>query len=265
MTLKGYTAPLSPDGRAGIVPPPPWHYSGDFLVVEYDADPAAVRAMLPPELEPADNPGALAVLFADWQSCSADQHELLDPIHAQYRECYFVAGCKYQGQTGSRCLYIWVDRDFAMYRGWIQGFPKRLGSIHLTRIFPIGKATPRLEPGARFGASCVANDRPICRAVVTLRQVSETGVQNSIGPMFNTRHFPAYDSGQPSVNELVQSGGVDRESTEVWEGDAELTIFDDTLEDLQALRPVGKIKGYRYSFAHTFHGGRVLAQHQPAA
>ena len=27
------------------------------------------------------------------------------------------------------CPYIWVDRDFALVRGWIQGFPKKLGSI----------------------------------------------------------------------------------------------------------------------------------------
>ena len=57
MTLRGYTAPLSPDGRAGIVPPPPWHYSGDFLIAEYRTDPDAVAALLPAELEPAEDPG----------------------------------------------------------------------------------------------------------------------------------------------------------------------------------------------------------------
>ena len=65
MPLRGFTAPLSPDGRAGIVPPPPWHYSGDFLIVEYRADPEAVTALLPPELEPAEDPGAVAAIFAE--------------------------------------------------------------------------------------------------------------------------------------------------------------------------------------------------------
>ena len=46
-----------PDGRAGIVPPPPWHYSGDFLIAEYRTDPDAVAALLPAELEPAEDPG----------------------------------------------------------------------------------------------------------------------------------------------------------------------------------------------------------------
>ena len=42
--LGGYTAPRSPEGRAGLVPPPPWHYVGDMLVIEYWADPRRSRS-----------------------------------------------------------------------------------------------------------------------------------------------------------------------------------------------------------------------------
>lgn len=261
MTLRGYTAPLSPDGRAGLVPAPPWHYSGDFIIVEYRTDPEAVAALLPPELAPAADPGAVAAIFADWQSCSDGFHELVDPIQAQYKEFFIVVGCRYQGRPASRCVYIWVDKDFAMCRGWIQGFPKKLGSIHMTRTYPVGKAAPRVEPGARFGATCTANDRQIARAVVTLRRVSETGPTVNDPPMHNTRHFPAYDGLRPAVFELVRAGGFDRSVTEIWEGDAELRLFDDTIEDLQAIAPREIIKGYRFSFGYTVNGGQVLAQH----
>lgn len=67
MSLRGFTAPLSPDGRAGIVPPPPWHYSGDFLIAEYRTDPDAVEALLPPELEPAEDPGAVAAMLRGYR------------------------------------------------------------------------------------------------------------------------------------------------------------------------------------------------------
>jgi acetoacetate decarboxylase len=261
MTLRGYTAPLSPDGRAGIVPPPPWHYSGDFLIVEYRTDPGAVAALLPPELEPAEDPGAMAAIFADWQSCTDDGDELVDPIQSQYREFFLVVGARFEGQPVSRCVYIWVDKDFAMYRGWIQGFPKKLGSIHMTRTFPVGRAAPRIEPGARFGATCAANDRQIARAVVTLRRVSETGPTVNDPPMHNTRHFPAYSGARPDVFELVRAGGSDRSVTEVWEGDGELRLYDDTLEDLAAVAPHEVTKGFRFSFAYTVDGGEVVAQH----
>ncbi len=261
----GYTFPLSPDGRASIVPPPPWHYSGDFLIVEYRTDPDAVVALLPPELEPADDPGAVAAIFADWQSCSDDLHELTDPIQAQYKEFFLVVGAKYQDKPVSRCVYIWVDKDFSMYRGHIQGFPKKLGSIHITRAMAVGKATPRIAPGGKFGATCTAGSREIARATVTLREVSKTGPTVNDPPMYNSRHFPAYDGLRPDVFELVKSGGFDRDATEIWEGDATLELGANTIEDLQAIKPHSIIKGYRFSFSYSVHGGEVIAQHDKDA
>jgi acetoacetate decarboxylase len=261
----GYTFPLSPDGRASLVPPPPWHYAGDMLIVEYRTDPDAIIALLPPELEPADDPGAVAAIFADWQSCSDDEHELLDPVQAQYKEFFLVVGCKYQGKPASRCVYIWVDKDFAMYRGYIQGFPKKLGSIHITRSFPVGRAAPRIEPGGRFGATCTAGSRFVAKASVTLRQLSESGPTVNDPPMHNTRHFPAYDGLIPDIAELVRAGGYDRSATPIWEGDATLEFGTDTIEDLNAIAPKEIIKGYRFSFAYSVHGGTVLAQHEASA
>lgn len=261
MTLRGYTAPLSPDGRAGIVPHPPWRYSGDFLLAEYRTDPAAVAALLPPELEPAEDPGAVAAIFADWQSASEDLHELVDPIRAQYHEFFLVVGARFHGEPVSRCVYIWVDKDFAMYRGWIQGFPKKLGSIHMTRTFAAGRATPRLRAGARFGATCTAGDRQIARLVVTLEHLSKTGPTVGEKPMHNTRHFPAASGERPDVFELVRAGGRERDVGVIWEGSADLRLFDDTTEDLRALAPHEMLRGYRYSFGYTVDGVEVVAQH----
>ena len=262
---KGYTTPLSPDGCASLVPAPPWHYVGDFLIVEYHTDPDAVIALLPKELEPAADPGAVAAIFADWQCCSSGGNELIDPVQGQYKEFFLVVGCTYQGQPMSRCVYIWVDKDFAMYRGWVQGFPKKLGSVHMTRSYPIGKATPRLEPGARFAGTCTAGSREIARAVVTLTGISPTGPTVNAPPMANSRHFPAYDGLVPDVFELVRSGGQDREVTDIWEGDAELTLGAHTLEPLQAIAPRAIGKGFRFTFAYTVHGGEVLTQHDKGA
>ena len=57
--------PRTPDGRAGILPSPPWHYSGEMLTVEFRTDPADVAELLPPGLSPApDDPGAVAIIWA---------------------------------------------------------------------------------------------------------------------------------------------------------------------------------------------------------
>src|SRR5437870_4381434 len=133
-TVRGFFHPRTATGRSSLVPEPPWYYSGDLLTVEYRTDPARVAELLPEPLAPAEeDPGAVAIVWADWQSCSGGGTELLDPVLSQYKECFVVVRCAYRGRTYSRCVYIWVDRDFALLRGLHQGYPKKLGSVHLTR------------------------------------------------------------------------------------------------------------------------------------
>src|SRR5262249_46464859 len=49
--LRGYSLPLSPTGRSALVPAPPWHFSGEVVMVEYRAEPDAVAAFLPRGLD----------------------------------------------------------------------------------------------------------------------------------------------------------------------------------------------------------------------
>jgi acetoacetate decarboxylase len=259
--LKGFMPPRSPEGRASILPPPPWHYSGDVLTIEYRTDPARVVELLPDPLEPADeDPGAVAVIFADWQSCSDSFEELLDPVRSQYREAFVVVRCSYRGELYSRCVYIWVDTDFALVRGWHQGYPKKLGSIWMTRPVRVGKAGPRLEPGGRFGATLSAGDRRLIEARFTVTGPSETnGFVNAL-PMIHTRYFPSIESGVPaSLDELVTMKSYDWEASPIVQGEAELVFHDSPTEELMRIAPGEMIGAYYRSVASSWGGGTRLA------
>jgi acetoacetate decarboxylase len=256
MTLRGYSLPLSPEGRAGLVPSPPWHYVGDFLVLEYWADPDAVAAVLPPGLEPyGDDPGRAAALFVDWQSCTDSRKELLDPARSQYKEFFLVVNALLDGEHVTTCPYIWVDRDFALVRGWIQGFPKKLGSVWMTRSFGLdclADAGPRA--GAVFGGTLAANDRRLAQGTVTLERVAEAGPTHNDPPLVNVRHFPRLAAGRhadPAVHELVRARSRDRSVSEIWEGPATLELHDAPNEEHTALSPVRMGKGFRFAFAYT--------------
>jgi acetoacetate decarboxylase len=254
--LQGYSLPRSPKGRASLVPRPPWHYVGDLLVLEYWADPAAVAAVLPPGLEPySDDPGRSAALFVDWQSCTDGGGELVDPARSQYKEFFIVVNALLDGELVTTCPYIWVDRDFSLVRGWIQGFPKKLGSIWITRTFGLDcLADPGLEPGAVFGGTVAANDRRIAQGTVTIERVSESGPTHNDPPLVNVRHFPRLAAGQhddPAVHELVRARSRDRKSSEIWEGTAVLELFPAPNEEHTALAPVRMGKGFRFTFAYT--------------
>lgn len=252
--LRGYTLPRSPEGRSSLVPAPPWHYVGDFVVLEYWAEPDAVAAVLPPGLEPHPDPGRAAALFVDWQSCSESAEELDDPIRSQYREFFVVVNALLDGEPVTTCPYIWVDRDFALARGWIQGFPKKLGSIHMTRHFPVAsKAVPAIGPGGRFAGTLAAGDRRLAFGAVTLERQAEAGPVHNDPPLVNVRHFPRLENRrheEPAVHELVRARGRDRQISPIWEGAAELELYPAPNDELAALAPVRVGKGFRFTFAY---------------
>jgi acetoacetate decarboxylase len=259
--LHGFLAPKTPSGKSAIIPNMPWFYSGTLLTVEYLTDPKNVRAILPPELELADEqPGAVALIWADWQSCSTDKEELLDPVRSQYMEAFVVVRCKFEGVTYSRCVAIWVSKDFAIARGWFQGYPKKLGSIHATRIYNRGQATPRLEAGAKLGASIAANDHRLAEAVVTLRGKSEHNGFVNGHKMLHSRWMPSITPGLGnSMDQLITMGGVDADLGTPWVGDAELNLFDSRWDELASILPVQEILGgYFREVGVTFNGGTLV-------
>jgi acetoacetate decarboxylase len=255
VTLRGYSLPRSPAGTASLVPAPPWHYVGDFLVIEYWADPEAVRAVLPPGLEPHPDPGRCAALFVDWQSCSDTGDELVDPARSQYREFFLVVNALLEGEEVTSCPYIWVDRDFALVRGWIQGFPKKLGEVHMTRAFAVAaRAAPGVAAGSTFGATLTAHGRLLAHGSVTLERESAAGPSHSEPPLVNVRHFPRLAAGQheqPAVHELVRARSRDRSLSAMWEGRAALSLLAAPGEEHDVLAPVRMGRGFRFTFAYT--------------
>ena len=120
------------------------------------------------------------------------REELLDPVRSQYKEAFVVVRCSFEGRTFSRCVYIWVDKDFAIARGMHQGYPKKLGSICQTRPHPFAHGAPRIEAGGGFGATLAAGDRRLAEAVLTLRErVGDQRLRQRApdgAPPLSTRH-----------------------------------------------------------------------------
>ncbi len=262
MEIHGLPFPRTASGRASLLPPTPWHYSGDLLTVEYRTNPDHVRAILPPDVELVnddEDPGAVAFIWADWQSCGEDRAEILDPVRSQYKEAFVVVRCRYLDQIYSRCVFIWVDKDFALVRGYLQGYPKKLGSIHQTRPVTVGVAGPRLEAGGQFGMTLAAGDRRLANATVTLRGEATSGGFVNGHPMLHHRWFPSVElNGEDSLSEVVTMSGTNVELGPIYAGEATLELFDSPTEELTLLTPSEILGGYFRTVGTTFAGGRTL-------
>lgn len=251
--LYGYSLPRTPQGTSSLVPSPPWHYAGTCLVVEYRADEAAVRSFLPPGLE--FHSPQCAAYFVEWQYATDSGEEYLDPAGSQYHETIFLISASYDGSPCAFCPFIWVDQDLSLVRGLIQGWPKQLGSIWITRAVDLpSKAAPVVGPGGRFGATLANRDRRLAEAVVTLREPASQLPTPNFSRAMLTRHFPELAAGRhdkPAVYELVQLKSRDVQVSPIWKGDATLEILDHPHLELSALRPKEILAGYRFLCAMT--------------
>ncbi len=180
-------------------------------------------------------------------------------MRAQYAECFAVVRCSFEGRVYSRCVYIWVDTDFALVRGLVQGYPKKLGSIHQTRPHPFGKAAPRIAPGGTFAGTLSAAGRRLAQAVVTLREECESNGFVNAHPMAHHRWLPSVvKDGGDSLAELIASGSASVEAGPAWRGEASLEFFESPTEELADLEVREIIGGYYRQVGVTWDGGTVL-------
>lgn len=255
--LRGYSLPLSPSGASSMLTGPPWHFSGEIVMVDYRVNAATAARFLPPGLDPGPDPGAAAAVFARWQWSSASGEELDDPCRSQFNEFLVLLGCEVQGRPMARCTYAWVDAPVPMVRGWVQGMPKQLGDVHLSQAGTVGRAAPRLAPGGRFVGTASAHGRRLAEAAVTLASVVDEAPLLHRVPLAHTLAFPGW-AGQEQPRRLVLSDVTDVEFSTVWTGPADLRWHDPIDPDFASLAPVEVGQGAVFSYAETLRGGRLL-------
>ena len=260
--LKGFTVPLSPEGKSALAAQPPWHYSSDCIAIEYWTDPKAVAALLPPGVAIDEKSSGRAFFwFLDWQFTGSND-ELTDPARYQYREAFVLVEAMFERTPINYCPYIFVDNDSAFARGWTQGFPKKLGSIHQTRSFsaPSAAAAP-LARGSRFGASVAAHGERVATARLQLDEPICDPATVFNRPTVMRRYFPqlaAADQLRPPVNELTMSLTDDLAIVDVWAGSAELRIPEVQGEEVHLVAPLRVGRGYRLGMAYSVTDLRIL-------
>lgn len=256
MTLVGWTLPQTASGRASSLPPPPWHYSGEVIAVDFTADPARVQELVPPGFEPAAD-GSCSFVFCDWSSAAElDPRIKDDPSRGQYKEAYVVVHGSFAGARAGRVPYIWVDSDLSLVRGLIQGFPKKLGELYMTRPVELGQGGVRKGPGGRFAAHASASGRRLVTLCVTIDQARQKTYPKGVAaPLVHTRLWPSIDKPAPAVHELSRGTITDFQVGTVWHGSADLSFGASDFEEIDRLEPRTVGDGWVFAMAFSVVGG----------
>ncbi|HVP69245.1 MAG TPA: acetoacetate decarboxylase family protein [Anaeromyxobacteraceae bacterium] len=232
---SGFTPPFTPRGLASLVSPPPWHYCGWLLNVEFECDPASASAFVPREVGTACGRGAIH--FADWQA-TTDGSELLDPILSQYKETIVLLElARPDGTAANFCPLIYVDQDISMVRGLLQGWPKKFGSTWLTRSLPLDHpAAAPIRAGTRFGASLTVKDRRLAEARLELTGRPGEAIGFAARPSWGTVGWPDLTRpGEPPAPRYLRPSVSTRVGGAWHEATADLTFHATPREELADL------------------------------
>jgi acetoacetate decarboxylase len=260
---NGYLVPSPPAGKAAETLALPLHCAGDFLAVEFWTSPDATAAAIGPALTPDQTASGHAwALFADWQLTPKDD-EPSNSSPEQYREFCVLLDAQWRGTSVVRRSHVYVDQASTMARGWIQGYPRKLGAVTQTRSFAMpGRASAALVAGTRLSGSLSVCGQRQAEATITLRESMHDVSHVLRRPTVNLRYLPLFASDdrrdRPRVHELVTDIAQDFNFANAWRGDAELQIPKSVHKDLDALAPLRVGKGYRWSMSCTVCDVRVL-------
>ncbi len=236
LMLSGFTPPYTPSGTSSLVPPPPWHYAGQLISLAFSVDPPSAASLLPEGFGRAT--GRAAAHVCEWQA-TTDGSELLDPVYAQYKEFIVLIEAERAGSPALYCPFIYVDQDVSMVRGWMQGWPKKFGSIWMTRSYDLDHpAAAPLRQGTRFGASLAVKDRRLAEAAITLSGEPGRPIGFLGAPTFGLVGSPTL-MGTPNAGQktLVRATIPTKIQGPTHAATATLRLFDSPRNELSLLRP----------------------------
>lgn len=236
--LNGLIPPLTPSGLSALVENPPWHYAGQALTLTFGVDRATAQSLLPPECGIAT--GRAAAHFCEWQA-TTDGSELLDPIYAQYKEFIALIELDRGGEPGFFCPFIYVDQDISMARGWLQGWPKKIGSVWMTRPYDLDHpAAAQIKPGQAFGASLAVKDRRLAEASIRLTGDFSPPLGFFAAPTVGLVAAPSIiDGARSGPRRLVRAQIGQKISGPAYAATGVLRLFGSPRDELAMLQPTG--------------------------
>jgi acetoacetate decarboxylase len=268
--LKGYSVPLSPGGSAQIVGGLPWNFGVDLLAIHFRTDAGNLAKLLPEPLEPSrEEPDVAYVWFGDWQGLWSGHDNMLgvNPERCLYTECLIGVRCSYRGQEGQRVVYIWVDKDFSLARGWFMGFPKKIGKVQMgttnRHLHALNPALQPCGPGSEYAAICESHGERLVTAKIRVRErIGPDRLPKPFGTdLFHTLHFPSADVNnrdRPLLHQLVQTVSSNLRFGEIWSGDGEAVFHPSLFEEHAAIAPREVIGAYIIPVGFRIEGTRLI-------
>ncbi len=231
-------------GTTSAIEPGPWHYGADYVTVYFRAEPSKLKELLPAPFVVGD--GACMAYVCEIVAVSGGNPELVG------QEAAVGIACSYRGRSGIYFPVMWVDSEWSLLRGILNGYAKRLADkIVMTRRHPLNPGLGPVGSGTTFSGYCMKGGVRTLWVQVTLESQGAPKDLVGFGPTYGTRRFSSTDQSQAGVSEAVEISKSNSRVSDVWKGKGSLT----TSLDLGTMEP---LRGAVYSSGFTISGSKVL-------
>lgn len=264
--LSGYSLPLLPNGKSALVEAPPWFFGGDGIEVIFRTNLDDFKSFLPEPLEISELAGYVSVTIVDMTSVSSAEMAFTNPERSQYRECLIKLHCSYKGKPGWYVPITWVDKDFSLLRGFIQGFGKKIGRIDITKLHDLNPLLGKPHEGSKIKAVCESFNHIHVELMLELTERSESDPFEG-NSMYVTRHYPNISNPlEPSIYELSELVIDNSIRTDIWNANGKIILSSVEEDDeIMKLQPVEIIAARTYKEGFVLHGGRILHSYKKSS
>jgi acetoacetate decarboxylase len=256
--MAGFTHFRTPSGIANLIDDAPYGWGADMLAVYFRCDPAHIQQLLPGSLKVAD--GLCMAYIGTFQSVSKARPKpaLHNPAAMEYREAAISIACTHDGRPGYFPTFMWVDHEWSLMRGLLNGFPKKMAEPVLSRPHRLNPLTGGLAEGAAVGGICSRHGFTLLQLGLEIERRGTPDDLPSRPATFGHRLFPAWDPSQSAVSELVEVNRSQLVVDDVWLGRAELRLGEAPDEELSWFTPEEIVGGATYSYGFVIEGARVI-------
>lgn len=216
-------------------------FDAEMLGVMFETGPEVPKRLLPPPLEPPEQPGGL-IFIANYPKTN---------LGPGYHEGALFLRCTYEGEAGSYCLSMPIDDEPRMHNGRdIYGFPKKLARVHMERSGDSVEGWIERN-GIRFAE---------VRATMTgsLPELPE------LGPIFLFKAMPRADL-EPGFDGPVllvrQKTDIEMKTLDI--GTAELTLRESETDPWAEIEVTNVIIAYHLVSDNAMQPGKVIAEVDP--
>ncbi|AEB95296.1 acetoacetate decarboxylase family protein [Metallosphaera cuprina] len=241
---KEFTMPITRSGNSQTVFPPPWYYGVTYVAAHVRFDGA--DRILPPFF---NTDGEGWVYIAEFVSTAERNWDYmyLEPDLVQYMEGAIGLKVEYNGGNYMYFPFMWVDKDWALVRGWLDGYPKKLALIRMTKLHPLMPKYNAPQPGLKMGGYVTRGGGHMIRLRLELEDRSESLPLKNFGPPINVRRFASRGENEEDVYEIVSRQRDESRYGEIWKGSAEVDIGGYVNDELNSLSLRETLGGYFYT------------------